>query len=48
VTMLIDMTRRALAFSINGQAPIDAGIELPPAVRPWVLTVGRPRGDEFR
>jgi hypothetical protein len=34
VTLLIDMTRRALAFSINGQAPIDAGIELPPAVRP--------------
>ena len=26
---------------------MDAGIELPAAVRPWVLTVGRPRGDEF-
>ena len=36
VTMLIDMTRHALAFSINGHAPIDAGIELPPAVRPMI------------
>ena len=34
----VDMDAKTLSFSINGNAPIDAGIALPEAgVRPWIF-----------
>ena len=35
VSVLVDMRRRALAFSVNGGRWIDAEVELPAAVRPY-------------
>lgn len=34
----VDMDARTLSFSVNGSAPIDAGVQLPVAgVRPWIF-----------
>ena len=35
VSVLVDMRRRALAFSVNGGSWVDAEVELPAAVRPY-------------
>jgi len=43
--VVIDMDRHTLSVSISGHALVDAGVSLPDAVRPWVLTVGRRAGD---
>lgn len=36
VTARADMTRRALAFSINGKKFVEVDVKLPKSVRPWV------------
>jgi hypothetical protein len=38
VTATVDMDRRKLHFSANGEDPIDSGVELPEGgVRPWIF-----------
>ena len=41
----IDMLRRTLAFSIDGGPLVEAAVQLPAAIRPWVLCIGRRKGD---
>jgi len=38
ITMIVDMDAKKLAFSANGEEPIDCGITLPEeGVRPWIF-----------
>lgn len=37
VELHVDMDRRALSIAVNGEAPVEAQVALPAAVRPWVL-----------
>ena len=47
-TVHIDMQQRTLHFALNGGPMVNSGVELPQAVRPWALTVGRRKGDLIR
>ncbi|KAL1512061.1 hypothetical protein AB1Y20_005334 [Prymnesium parvum] len=37
IRVTVDLERRTLAFSIGGKPDVEAGIQLPPQVRPWIL-----------
>ena len=37
VTLVVDMSRRALAVALNGGPPCEAAVRLPRAVRAWIL-----------
>ena len=39
--MRVDMDRRTLAFLLPNAPAVDAGVELPAAVRPWLLSFAR-------
>ena len=44
ITMTVDMDAKRLTFSVNGEDPIDCGINLPDeGVRPWIFLVSHQR-----